>query len=38
MNEQVKNYVDKYSSEIIDMYNKLRRLIYESVSCEGYAI
>ena len=34
MNEQVKDYVDKYSSEIVDMYNNLRQLIFESVSCE----
>ena len=25
MNEQVKNYIDKYPSEIIDMYNNLRK-------------
>ena len=34
MNEQVKDYINKYPSEIIDMYHKLRRLIFESVSCE----
>ena len=34
MNEQVKDYIDKYPSEIIDMYNELRRLIFDSVSCE----
>ncbi|MBS7340111.1 MAG: DUF1801 domain-containing protein [Lachnospiraceae bacterium] len=34
MNEQVKNYVDKYPSEIIDMYNDLRKIIFDSVSCE----
>ena len=34
MNEQVKNHIDKYPSEIIDMYNNLRKLIYDSVSCE----
>ena len=34
MNEQVKNYVDKYPSKIIDMYNDLRKIIFDSVSCE----
>ena len=34
MNEQVKEYIDKYSDEIIDMYNKLRQVIFDSVSCE----
>ncbi|MBQ8821753.1 MAG: DUF1801 domain-containing protein [Lachnospiraceae bacterium] len=34
MNEQVKAYVEKYSGEIIDMYNNLRKMIYDSVSCE----
>ena len=34
MNEQVKDYIDKYPSEIIDMYNDLRDLIFDSVSCE----
>ena len=34
MNEQVKDYVDKYSGEIIIMYNNLRQLIFESASCE----
>ncbi len=34
MNEQVKNYVDKYPSEIIDMYNDIRKIIFDSVSCE----
>lgn len=32
MNEQVKDYIDKYPSEIIDMYNNLRRIIFDSVS------
>lgn len=32
MNEQVKDYISKYPSEIIDMYNNLRQLIFESVS------
>lgn len=31
MNEQVKDYISKYPSEIIDMYNNLRQLIFESV-------
>lgn len=34
MNEQVKEYIDKYPSEIVDMYEKLRKLIFDSVSCE----
>ncbi|MBQ7955689.1 MAG: DUF1801 domain-containing protein [Lachnospiraceae bacterium] len=34
MNEQVKEYIGKYPSEIIDMYNNLRKAIFESVSCE----
>ena len=34
MNEQIKNYIDKYPSEIIDLYNILRQLIVESVSCK----
>ncbi|MBQ3163953.1 MAG: DUF1801 domain-containing protein [Lachnospiraceae bacterium] len=34
MNEQVKDYIDKYPSEIIDMYNHLRQIIFDSVSCE----
>ena len=34
MNAQVKEYVDKYPGDIIDMYDQLRQIIYESVSCE----
>lgn len=34
MNEQVKEYIDKYPGEIIDMYNNLRQMIFDSVSCE----
>lgn len=34
MNEQVKDYIEKYPSEIIDMYNNLRKMIFDSVSCE----
>ena len=34
MNEQVKEYIDQYPSEIIDMYNDLRKIIFDSVSCE----
>ena len=34
MNEQVKEYLDKYPSEIIDMFHDLRKLIFDSVSCE----
>lgn len=32
MNEQVKEYIDKYPDEIIDMYITLRKLIFDSVS------
>ena len=34
MNVQVKEYVNKYPRDIIDMYNRLRQILYESVSCE----
>lgn len=34
MNEQVKDYINKYPSEIIDMYNHLRQIIFDSVPCE----
>lgn len=34
MNEQVKDYIEKYPSEIIDMYNNLRKLIFDCVLCE----
>ena len=34
MNEKVKDYIDKYPSEIIEMYNNLRKLIFDCVSCE----
>ena len=34
MNEQVKAYIDKYPSEIIDMYNNLRKMVFDCVSCE----
>ena len=32
MNEQVKDYIDKYPSEIVDMYLNLRQIIFDSVS------
>lgn len=34
MNEQIKEYLNKYPTGIIDMYNTLRKLIYDSVSSE----
>lgn len=34
MNEQIKDYIEKYPSEIIVMYNNLRKMIFDSVSCE----
>ena len=32
MKEQVKDYIDKYPSEIVDMYLNLRQIIFDSVS------
>ena len=32
MNEQVKDYIDKYPDEIVDRYLELRQLIFDSVS------
>ncbi|MGN0699774.1 MAG: DUF1801 domain-containing protein [Oscillospiraceae bacterium] len=32
MNEQVQAYIDKYPSEIIDMFGSLREIIFDSVS------
>lgn len=34
MNEQVKDYIDQYPGEIIDMYNNIRQMIFDSVSCK----
>lgn len=34
MNEQIREYIGKYPSEIIDLYNGLRKMIFESVSGE----
>ena len=34
MNEQVKNYIDTFPSGIVALYNNLRHLVFESVSCE----
>lgn len=34
MNTQVKEYIDKYPNEIIDMYNDLRQLVFDSASIE----
>ena len=34
MNKQVRDYIDKFPSGIIDMYNNLRQIILDSVSCE----
>lgn len=34
MNEQVREYLDTFPSEIIHMYNDLRKMIFDSVSCE----
>ena len=38
MNEQVRKYIDKYSNEIIDMYDTLRKLIFDSASSEPQEI
>lgn len=34
MNEQVKEYIDKYPSEVIEIYNNLKQMIFDSVSCD----
>ena len=34
MNEHVKDYLDKYPSEVIELYNKLRQMIFDNVSDE----
>lgn len=34
MNEQVKEYIEKYPSEIVALFSKLRQLIYDSTSTE----
>ena len=34
MNEQIKDYIDKYPSEIVVMYHNLRQMIFDSVLCE----
>ncbi len=34
MNEQIKEYLEKYPSEITTMYNTLRKLIFDSVPSE----
>ena len=34
MDEQVKDYLDKYPSEIIDMFNNIRKMIFDRVSCK----
>lgn len=34
MNDQIKEYIGKYPSEIIDMYNSLRALIFDSAPSE----
>lgn len=34
MNEQVKEYLEKYPSEIVDLFNSLRHIVFESVLSE----
>lgn len=38
MNKEVSEYIEKFPSEIINMYNILRKLIYDSVSSEPQEI
>lgn len=38
MTKQVREYIDKYPSEIIDMYNTLRKLIFDSIASEPQEI
>ena len=33
MNEQIKELIDKFPVEIIDMFHDVRQLIFDSVSC-----
>ena len=34
MTKQVREYIEKYPNEIIDMYNTLRKLVFDSVPSE----
>jgi hypothetical protein len=34
MNEQVKEQINNYSSEVIDMFGRLRQLLLDSAPCE----
>lgn len=34
MNAQVKEYIGKYPSEIMDMYGQLRQLIFDRIACD----
>lgn len=34
MNEQIKEHIDRFPVEIIDMFHHLRQIIFDSVSCE----
>lgn len=34
MNENVKEYLDKYSSEVKDLFTRLRAIVYDSISQE----
>lgn len=34
MNTHVKEYIEKYPSEIVDLFNRLRQLIWDSISSE----
>ena len=34
MNEQIKEYLQQYPNEVVNMYKELRKVIFESLSCE----
>ena len=34
MNDQIRDFLDKYPNDIINMYKKIRKIIFDSVSCE----
>lgn len=34
MNSEIKEYISRYPSEIADMFISLRKMIFDSVSCE----
>lgn len=38
MNEQVREHIEKYSNEIIDMFGALRKLIFDNASSKPQEI